>query len=170
MCGFPGSLATRVTASKAPVTILMSAQGYASPPSAMAAARPESVDLLGDFEEEEKLPWKLSTKQTVKLKLQSNILANRKSFELWNATFRADIGKYVVFLDHDLPSVEEWCLLECGRAVSDAPRMADHGSFTAAGYVKFAVLWKRRDKLAWNYGSPYSEGGSRPSVFLSDNL
>ena len=65
----------------------------------MAAARPESVDLLGDFEEDEKLPWKLSTKQTVKLKLQSNILANRKSFELWNATFRADIGKYVVFLE-----------------------------------------------------------------------
>ena len=60
------------------------AQGYASPPTAMAAARPDTVDLLGEFDDDEKIPWKLSIKNVVKLKLYTNILANRKSYETAN--------------------------------------------------------------------------------------
>ena len=63
----------------------------------MAAARPVTVDLLGDFGDE-KLPLKLSTKSVTKLKLYSSALHNRKSFELWDTTLRAELGVYARFL------------------------------------------------------------------------
>ena len=88
---------------------MANAQGYSSPPTAMAAARPVPVDLLGEFDDEERIPWKLSIKNVVKLKLYADLLFNRKSYELWMATLRAELGPYAIFLDRDMPSVEEWC-------------------------------------------------------------
>ena len=132
---------------------MANAQGYSSPPTAMAAARPVPVDLLGEFDDEERIPWKLSIKNVVKLKLYADLLFNRKSYELWMATLRAELGPYAIFLDRDMPSVEEWCASNELRHLSPG-----HGevlaqkdaAFTAREYVKFQGLWRRRAKLVWN--------------------
>ena len=81
--------------------------GYASPPAVMAAAQSAvPTDTLGDFNLEEKLPSKLSTKDVTKLELTLDLIANRKKWEVYDATLRAALGDYSRFLDssHEPPS------------------------------------------------------------------
>ena len=75
----------------------------------MAAARTIPLDLIEGFSGAEKVPDRISTKNTFKLKLYDNLLANRKAFEVYDATFRADLGPYAIFLTEKEPTLEEWC-------------------------------------------------------------
>ena len=79
---------------------MANAQGYSSPPTAMAAARPVPVDLLGEFDDEERIPWKLSIKNVVKLKLYADLLFNRKSYHVRTLDGDASCGARSV---RDLP-------------------------------------------------------------------
>ena len=85
--------------------------GYASPPAVMAAAQSAvPKDTLGDFNEEDKVPTHLSTKNVTKLELTLDLIVNRKKWEVYDATLRAALGDYSRFLDSDQPpTVEEWC-------------------------------------------------------------
>ena len=67
----------------------MHSSDYATPSQAMAAARTIPLDLIEGFSGAEKVPDRISTKNTFKLKLYDNLLANRKAFEVYDATFRA---------------------------------------------------------------------------------
>ena len=64
----------------------------------MAAARPDTVDLLGEFDDDEKIPWKLSIKNTVKIKLYSNILANRKSYVMTLLLRPHDLRRTITYI------------------------------------------------------------------------
>ena len=76
----------------------------------MAAGSPDLTDPLYVLGLTNNKDWKINTKGTVKLKLYSTVLGTRKSFELWNATFRADLGPDARFLDEELPTLEQWCM------------------------------------------------------------
>ena len=125
--------------------------GFTSPPAVMAAAQSAvPTASLGDFNMDEKLPPKLSTKEVTKLELTDDLIVNRKKWEVYDATLRAALGEYARFLDSNSPpTVEQWC--STFSQLNDADSA---GNFNAglhgAAFLKHLERWRHRERLVKN--------------------
>ena len=122
----------------------MHSSDYATPSQAMAAARTIPLDLIEGFSGAEKVPDRISTKNTFKLKLYDNLLANRKAFEVWDATLRADIGPYSIFLTDTEPTLEQWCQ---SKNMSE-PSSTLHGADFVAYILCYSLDYSFYDTLS----------------------